>query len=49
MPVVVIVLIVGALICFLVGTIKIQPPTRQIDWTCAGMALLVLAYFVGGK
>jgi hypothetical protein len=46
MPMIVTVLVILALICFLVGTIKVQPPTRQIDWTCAGLGLLVLAYLV---
>ena len=49
MPIIVIVFLVLALLCFLVGTINVQPPaTRQINWTCAGLALLVLAYFVRG-
>jgi len=40
--------LVLALICFLVGTINLQPPvTRPINWMSAGLALLVLAYFVG--
>jgi ABC-type uncharacterized transport system permease subunit len=42
------VFLILALVCFLVGTINIQPPgTRQINWVSAGLALLVLAYFVG--
>lgn len=45
MPMIVTVLVILALICFLVGTINIQPPgTRQINWVSAGLGLLVLAY-----
>jgi ABC-type uncharacterized transport system permease subunit len=48
MPVVRMVFLVLALLCFLFGTVNVQPPgTRQINWTCAGLTLLVLAYFVG--
>jgi ABC-type uncharacterized transport system permease subunit len=48
MPMVRMVFLVLALISFLVGTVNVQPPgTRQINWTSAGLALLVLAYFVG--
>ena len=44
-----VVFLVLALICFLAGAVNIQPPaTRQINWTSAGLALLVIAYFVGG-
>lgn len=47
MPMIVTVFLILALICFLVGTVNVQPPgTRQIHWTCAGLALLVLAYLV---
>jgi len=47
MPIIVLVFVILALICFLVGTINIQPPaSRQINWTCAGLGLLVLAYLV---
>jgi ABC-type uncharacterized transport system permease subunit len=47
MPVIVTVFLIMALLCFLIGTINIQPPgTRQINWTSAGLALLVLAYLV---
>ncbi len=47
MPVIVMVFLVLALLCFLIGTINIQPPgTRQINWVSAGLALLVLAYLV---
>ncbi len=52
MPIIVIVFLVLSLLCFLVGTVNIQPPqppSRQINWACAGLALLVLAYFVSGK
>jgi len=45
MPMIVLVFVILALLCFLVGTINVQPPgTRQINWTCAGLVLLVLAY-----
>jgi ABC-type uncharacterized transport system permease subunit len=44
---IVMVFIVLALLAFLVGTVNVQPPgTRQINWTCAGLALLTLAYLV---
>lgn len=47
MPIVVLVFLILALISFLIGTVNVQPPgTRQINWTCAGLALLVLAYLV---
>jgi hypothetical protein len=47
MPIIVLVFVILALLCFLVGTINVQPPaTRQINWTCAGLALLTLAYLV---
>lgn len=50
MPIIVIVFLIAALLCFLVGTINVQPPAPrpQINWTSAGLALLVLAYFVRG-
>lgn len=49
MPIIVMVFLVLALLAFLLGTVNVQPPaTRQIDWTCAGLALLVLAYLVRG-
>jgi hypothetical protein len=50
MPIIVIVFLISALLCFVAGTISVQPPgsTRQINWACAGLALLVLAYFVRG-
>jgi hypothetical protein len=47
MPLIVIIFVVLALLCFLAGAINVQPPaTRQINWTSAGLALLVLAYLV---
>ena len=49
MPLIVITFIILAVLCFLVGTINVQPPgTRQINWTCAGLVLLVLAYLMRG-
>jgi VIT1/CCC1 family predicted Fe2+/Mn2+ transporter len=46
---IVLVFVILALLCFLVGTVNIQPPgTRQINWMSAGLALLALAYLVRG-
>ena len=49
MPIIRVVFLILALLCFLIGTVNPQPPvTRQINWQSAGLALLVIAYFVGG-
>jgi hypothetical protein len=42
-----VILVIAALLCFLVGTVNVQPPgTRQINWVSAGLVLLMLAYLV---
>jgi hypothetical protein len=41
------ILIVVALLCFLIGSVNIQPPgNRQINWVSAGLVLVLLAYLV---
>jgi hypothetical protein len=38
-------------LCFLIGTINVQPAggARQINWVSAGLALLTLAWLVSTK
>ena len=47
MPMLITVLTVLALLCFLAGTVQIQPPAaRPINWTAAGLALFTIVYLL---
>ena len=47
MPIIIVVFTVLALLCFLAGTVQIQPPAvRPINWTAAGLALLTIVYLL---
>ena len=46
-PTIVVVFVILALLCFLLGTINAQVPAgRSINWTAAGLALLTLAWLM---
>ncbi|HEU0180301.1 MAG TPA: hypothetical protein VFV58_39195 [Blastocatellia bacterium] len=47
MPILTILLLVAALLCFLAGTVQVQAPTaRPINWQSAGLALLTIVFLI---
>jgi len=41
-----IILVICALLCFLAGTIQVQPPQRPVNWTSLGFVFLVIVYLI---
>jgi len=44
-----VVLMIGALICFLIGAVDTRTPPTRPNWTCCGLALLTLVWIVSRK
>jgi hypothetical protein len=48
MPLLIMILLILAFLCFLIGTVQLQPPgiSSRINWSSLGLAFLTLVYLM---